>query len=256
MVQRVWLQVLVGVGFLWIGSSVVAQELATLKGHFVYDGEPPAPEKLVPDKDTEVCGKHTLVREQVAVGKDGGLANIAVWLNTKGIAAPADAPSPGPVVLDNKDCRFEPHIVVLRTGQPLELKNSDPVGHNTMASPQNNSTFNVLIPANGTQSIKSLTRPERMPFEVKCSIHPWMNAWVILQDGPFVAVTGADGGFEIKGLPTGKKLEFQVWQEKVRFLKNIKLGSTTTSAFGRFSLTLTPGENDLGTIKVSPAALK
>lgn len=253
---RIWLSGVIVTVLSLIGTCGSAQDQAIIKGRFVYDGTPPVPEKLAPDKDSEVCGKHTLVREQVTVGKDGGLANVGVWLSSKGIAPPADAPAPGAAVIDNKDCRFEPHVIVLRTGQPLELKNSDPVGHNTMASPQNNPTFNVLIPANGSQTVKSLMRAERMPFEVKCSIHPWMNAWVVLQDHPFTAVSGPDGSFEIKGLPAGKKLEFQVWQEKARYLKNVDVGSTKTSAFGRFSLTLKPGENDLGVIKVPASAFK
>ena len=39
------------------------------------------------------------------------------------------------VVLDNKDCRFEPHVAVVRTSQKLALKNSDPVGHNSKIDP-------------------------------------------------------------------------------------------------------------------------
>ena len=36
-----------------------------------------------------------------------------------------------PVILDNLKCRFHPHVAVLQVGQPLILKNSDSVGHNT-----------------------------------------------------------------------------------------------------------------------------
>lgn len=256
MVRQSWLRFVLGIAIVGMGTSSMAQERATLRGRFVFDGTQPVPEKLVPDKDTAVCGKHQLVREQLVVGPDGGLANVGVWLLTKGIVPPADAAPPAAAVMDNKDCRFEPHVVLLRAGQALELKNSDPVGHNVMATPQSNPTFNILIPANGSQTIKSLTRSERLPFEVKCSIHPWMNGWVVLQDNPFVAVSDRDGRFEIQGLPADKKLDFQVWQEKVRFVKNVSIGSTKTSPFGRFSMTLKAGVNDLGDIKVPPAALK
>ena len=236
-------------------SGAEAHGQATLKGRFVYDGTPPTPEKITPTQDAAICGKHNLVRQQLVVGKDGGLANVVLWLTTKGIAAPDAAPST-PAVLDNKGCHFEPHVLLMRAGQPLEIKNSDPAGHNTKGSPKSTPEFNILIPANGSQTVKTLTKAERQPFEVQCSIHPWMNGWILIQDGPFAAVTDADGRFEIKGLPEGKPLEFQLWQEKARNLKNLPVGSKKTSAFGRLPITLKSGENDLGDIKVPASAFK
>ena len=40
-----------------------------------------------------------------------------------------------------------------------------------------------------------------VPF--KCDVHGWMNAYVGVLDHPYFAVTGADGTFELKGLPPG-----------------------------------------------------
>ena len=49
-------------------------------------------------------------------------------------------------------------------------------------------------------------------FQVKCDVHPWMLAHVNVFDHPFFAVTGADGGFEIKGLPAGS-YTLEAWHE-------------------------------------------
>lgn len=251
-------RMLIAGGFIMVYAALaggVCFGQATLKGRFVYEGTPPTAEDIKPDKDVEICGKHHLVRQQLVVSKEGGLANAAIWLTTKGVKAPGDAPST-PAVIDNKECRFEPHMLVLRAGQPLEIKNSDPAGHNTMGTPQTNPGFNVLVPANGSQTVKNLAKAERLPFEVKCSIHPWMNAWILLQDGPFAAVSDAEGRFEIKGLPAGKSLDFQLWQEKAHSLKNLAVGEKKTNAFGRFNITLKDGENDLGEVKVPASAFK
>ena len=125
------------------------------------------------------------------------------------------------VVVDNKDCRFEPHVSILRVGQTLVIKNSDPVGHNTQADALKNAPFNDLIPA-GSEIKKNWTQAETLPVRIGCSIHTWMGGYVLVRPNPYAAVTDADGKFTIKDLPAGKELEFSLWQEKSGYLKNAK----------------------------------
>jgi plastocyanin len=174
----------------------------------------------------------------------------------KGIAVnPAlQANAKTPVVLDNKGCMFEPHVVVLRTGQPLLLKNSDSVAHNTKADLLKNDSFNDLIPANADMEKAGLTKEESLPLPVSCSIHPWMTGVLLIRDNPYTAVSAADGTFEIKDLPAGEPIEFQFWQEKVGNLKGIQGTGLTADSKGRAKLTLKVGVNDLGDIKI-PAAV-
>ena len=47
---------------------------------------------------------------------------------------------------------------------------------------------------------------------VVCNIHPWMKAYILSLDHPYMAVTGEDGTFEIKNMPAGQH-EFQFWHE-------------------------------------------
>ena len=84
------------------------------------------------------------------------------------------------VVLDNKNCRFEPHVMVMSTSEKLVIKNSDPVGHNSKLEPVKNPAFNSLIPA-GQQVDDPLSKEETLPVKVGCSIHPWMGAWIIVR---------------------------------------------------------------------------
>jgi hypothetical protein len=52
-------------------------------------------------------------------------------------------------------------------------------------------------------------------FKMKCDVHPWMVAWVVVVDNPYYAVTAADGSYKIdtKNLPDGN-YSLVAWHEK------------------------------------------
>ena len=227
----------------------------TLKGKFVLDGD--APKLVNPDvnKDVEVCGKHMLVNEELLVDANKGIANVVVYVRTKGVQVHPDvaAAATKPVVYDNKGCRFEPHVLAVTIGQPLVIRNSDPVGHNSNGSPPGDTPFNPLIPANGGEFEYKFKRGQQKGVPVTCSIHPWMKGYVLPRDNPYVAVTNDKGEFEIKNLPAGEELEIQLWHEKA----DNGLEADSKWPKGRQKLKVTAdGVVDLGEIKVSAAALK
>jgi len=129
------------------GADIAAGGWGTLRGRFVYDGDPPTRKKAVVNKDTEVCGAFDLRDEQLIVAEDGGLADIVLWLRTEDTPIHEDygATADASVELDNNQCRFEPHVVALRLGQTLHIKNSDPVAHNTKIEFGANQAFNEGI---------------------------------------------------------------------------------------------------------------
>lgn len=240
---------------LGVGSAASAQT-ATLKGKFVYDGEPPKPVKLdcgptgQINKDVQTCCKVEHFDQSLVVNKGGEIANIVVYVRTRNLKVPAElaAAQKQPVLLDNEDCKFKPHVIGLMKGQKLLVGNSDNVGHNTNIAAQN---FNPIVAA-GKQVESEPKTITLIPNQVSCNIHPWMTAWVLVRPDPFFAISAEDGTFEISGLPAGQELEFQVWQEKSGFVTAVKLGDkATTWQRGRFKQKLKAGENDLGEIKVA-----
>ena len=79
---------------------------------------------------------------------------------------------------------------------------------------------------------------------------------MLVQDHPYMAVSGEDGTFEIKNIPAGKH-EFQFWHEAPGYLKNLKFKGGTTDRQGRAELTIAAGQTlDLGDIKVPASVLK
>jgi hypothetical protein len=180
------------------------------------------------------------------------LANVFIWVRTKDVkvAPEYEAKAKEKAVLDNHDCRFQPHALAMRNTQPLDVKNSDPMGHNTNAALVVNAPFNGIIPA-GSEHDVALSAAENTPATVTCNIHPWMKAYLLVRPDPYFAVSDKDGKFEIKDLPAGKELEFQVWQEKSGNVDKAKIGGKDADwKRGRFKYTIKPGANDMGEIKL------
>lgn len=242
-------------------ESLHAQQWGDLTGQFIYDGTPPTASPVTVTKDIEVCGKHMLVNESLVVGPDGGLANVVVYLylglgDTKPEVHSSYAESEkAEVALDNDKCRFAPHIALLRTSQTLVIGNKDAVGHNTKIDTFANAPINPIIPAGGQLS-QQFPAEERLPVPVSCSIHPWMQAYLVVKEHPYIAASDASGKFVIKNLPAGT-WTFQAWQEKAGYVSDVTLnGSPTEWSRGRFEITIEPGVNDLGEIKVAASAFQ
>ena len=239
-------------------SLASAAEWGDLTGRFIYDGKAPAPKSIKVTKDPEVCSKHKLVEEQLVVGPQGELANIIVFLRTaKPTVHPDLKDAKGDVVLDNLNCRFEPHVALLQTSQALVIKNSDPTGHNTNIT-SFNAPFNQSIPIQG--EVKTFFKAEeKFPLKVACNIHPWMNAVLVIRGNPYMAVSDSEGRFTIAKLPVGKELEFQLWHETQGFVKGsgVKgIKGAKVDNRGRFKMKIKPGANDLGEIRIDPSVVK
>ena len=238
-----------------------AAEWGSIKGRFVVDGAPPQVPPLQVTKD-QFCIEIQPKNETLVVGENNGLANAVVFLRVprRGkveVHPDFDAQLSEPAVLDNKNCAFQPHVSLVRVGQPFIIKNSDPdpVSHNTNAKLFQNGQFNVIIAVGEEKSMK-FSKTETLPMPVNCNIHPFMQGHILVQDHPYMAVAGKDGTFEIKNVPAGKH-EFQFWHEAPGYLKAVKYKGGAANRQGRVELTIAAGQTlDLGEIKVPASMLK
>jgi hypothetical protein len=245
-----------------LSLSTANAQWGDLSGTFVYDGDPPTPSPVLVTKDQAFCGKHELFNESLTVNPaNKGIQGIVVYLyQARGGAEVKVHPSyeesaKGEVRIDNVGCRFEPHVVAMRTSQTLVVGNKDDVGHNTKIDTVKNVPINPIIPSQ-SEIKQPFPKEERLPVRISCSIHPWMGAILVIKDSPYMAVTDQDGKFTIANLPEGP-WEFQVWQEKSGYIDSVKLaGKATKWNKGRFEHTVAAGDNDLGQILVPPASFK
>lgn len=116
-----------------------------------------------------------------------------------------------PVVVDQRDYEFHPHVLGIRAGQPLRVHSSDAAHHNVNCQPFDNDGFNVMM-MDGEAVTRTFPHPEIMIL-LKCDLHPHMKAWVGVVDHPWFAVTGEDGRFAFDGLPPGRYV-VAAWEER------------------------------------------
>ena len=230
---------------------------ATLKGRFVFTGSAGQAKPLIVDKDTEVCSKDGMKlfdRSLLVDDSSKGLANVVVFLR-KSSRVKQEVPTE-PLLFDQKNCEFLAPVFAGRVGQPIDVKNSDPIGHNTNIA---GTSFNQLIPA-GESTTFTPGRETGLPVTVTCNIHPWMKAYAVFREDGYVAVSSADGSFTIPDLPADEPLEFQVWHERATGRSgavSLDQPELKWNAKGRFKLTLEEDEvKDLGTLEVPSEAIR
>lgn len=239
-----------------IPQNAFAQQWGTVKGRFVVQGELENRAALaLPVAVAPFCGAG-LPNPGVQVDNKGNLKNVAVWLH---VDRNAEAPQPHPsyaakakekVVIDNKACVYDPHVVAVMVDQPVEFTNSDPVPHNFKIEGFKNNGLNQLVPINGAFPHK-FTQEERYPMNASCAIHPWMVGKIIVRESPYMAVSGADGTFTIENLPVGKH-KLQIWHEVPGNVKEmIVAGKPYTDRRGLLEIDVKAGENDLGDLKIN-----
>ncbi len=235
-------------------STPVGTGWATLKGRFLFAGTPGERAVLTVDKDMEVCSRDgmKLYDQSLRIDPENkGLADVVLFVR-KSTRVKEASPSGEPLVFDQKNCEFITPVFAARVGRPVDVRNSDPIGHNTNIS---GTPFNQLIPADGG-SIFTPGSENGMPVSVTCNIHPWMKAYAVFRKDGYVAVSAVDGAFEMPDLPAGEPLEFQVWHSRAAGGLKLDRPDLKWSPKGRFKITLDPDQvKDLGTIEVPAAAL-
>lgn len=183
------------------------------RGKVLFEGDRPAVKELkVPAAAATGCcpaGEEvSRLDRSLLISKERGIANCVVTVTVKGakVEVPKEA-----FELDQKACRFQPHLQVVPAGAKVAFLNSDETSHNVHLKTVANKAMNQTVMA-GKKIESVFEEPERI--KVTCDMHPWMSAWVIVTDATHWAVTDADGAFALEGLPAGEH-EAMVWHEKL-----------------------------------------
>lgn len=206
-------------------AVVFAEGYGDVRGRFVLDGPALSLSQLVDvggkgAKDADICGVSGVPDESIVVDENGNVANVVLFPleKPKAIHPELVAPPKTPVVFDTKGCRFVPHILSVRVGQPIIQTSHDTCAHNTSAWFVNNYGWSFAVPPNDRKGTTiTLNKAEPLPIPVRCDIHPYMQSYWLINDHPYTAVSAADGTFAIEQLPEGVHT-FRIWQETAGYL--------------------------------------
>ena len=190
---------------------IAVHEGGTITGTVKWSGPVPRAPKLPITKDPRVCDPEshkTRDLERLLVDSDGGVANTVVFLKDITQGKAMDLPD-ARQHLDQKSCRYVPHIMLIPQGSSLEAKSSDPILHTVhmTGAASNNIPFpmqNQFIPIN---------LPRSGVVELKCNAgHVWMNAEILIVKHPYYSVTDEHGFFKLTDVPPGE-YEIEAWHE-------------------------------------------
>ena len=188
-------------------QSFTVRDGGTIAGKVVFNGQ----WKSVPiavSKDTKVCGKNQQDSSMILDAQGGVQGAVVRIMNIQ----KGKEMEPANPVLDQKGCRYEPHVLAFPVGTSLEILNSDGILHNVHSFSEKNSPFNKAQPKFRKKITQTFTEAELI--SLKCDVHNWMSAWLFVSDHPYYSVTSSNGTFELADVPPGT-YTLEVWQEKL-----------------------------------------
>jgi polysaccharide lyase family 4-like protein len=183
----------------------------TISGTVKWSGAVPRNIEVPITKDPQICdpdGKKTTDLERLIVGPEGGVANTVVYLKDVSSGKAFDLP-PQRRHLDQKHCRYIPHILLVPKDEMLTMQSSDATLHTVHMDGA--ASFNLPFPFPD----KPTSRPMSTPgvVNLRCNGgHVWMNAEMMVVTHPYYAVTDESGRFEFTDVPPGT-YQIVAWHE-------------------------------------------
>jgi hypothetical protein len=197
----------------------------TITGRVSLSGTAQTIHQLTVNKDVHCCGS-TTASPRLSLGNNSGLKNAVVYI--KNISGGKQFEQIDPVLLDQKECHFEPHVAILPEGGPLVIRNSDEVLHNvrTYRIEDGKTVFNIAQPVQGQQtSIRPAVFDRPGIYHAVCDAgHPWMSAFIVVAEHPYYTLTDENGNFTLEDVPPGT-YRLKVWHGGVHIKETRTSGS-------------------------------
>jgi hypothetical protein len=183
----------------------------TVSGTVKWSGPVPHALDFPITKDPQICapdGSKTVSLERLIVGPEGGVANTIVYLKNisagKALGLPEQRRH-----LDQRHCRYIPHILLVPQNAALQMQSSDATLHTIHMDGA--ATYNLPFPFPNQLNSRTMTTPGLV--NLRCNGgHVWMNAEMMVVQHPYYAVTDESGRFEFTNVPSGT-YQVVAWHE-------------------------------------------
>jgi hypothetical protein len=183
----------------------------TISGTVKWSGPVPHELDFPITKDPQICeqdGKKTTSLERLIVGPEGGVANTIVYLKNISAGKALELPEQQRH-LDQKHCRYIPHILLVPQGTALQMESSDATLHTIHMDGA--ASFNLPFPFPNQVTSRTMSTPGLV--NLRCNGgHVWMNAEMMVVSHPYYAVTDESGRFEFTDVPPGT-YQIVAWHE-------------------------------------------
>jgi hypothetical protein len=193
-------------------SSDKVRHTSTIRGTVNYGGVAVQKKRINLSRFPECDAQHPggLFSENLILGSANELESAIVYL----IGKPSDDQrfeTEEKAFLRVEKCRFVPRVIGVRSNQGIYLTNSDKFPHAYHSVGRNNPPMSVVLPP-GDSASRIALKEEDSPLSVRCDIHPWEQAWILVIPHSHFSVTGPSGNYEIKNVPSGRYV-LECWHE-------------------------------------------
>jgi hypothetical protein len=189
---------------------ISVQDGGNIKGTVKWQGAVPHLMASEINKDPQVCdplGEKRRDLGRLLVGPNNGVANTVVFLKNVARGKAMDLPA-ARRSLNQKTCRYEPHVLLVPLDATLAVKSSDPLLHTVQMSGK--ADFNLPFIKDGQEIDRQMVREGSV--SLRCNVHIWMNGEMMVAPHPYYAVTDEAGYFELTDVPPGD-YEIEAWHE-------------------------------------------
>jgi plastocyanin len=182
----------------------------TIRGTVTWQGGVPHLAAAELNRDPQVCdplGQKHRDLERLLVAPNGGVANTVVFLKNITRGKAMDLPVERRH-LNQKSCRYEPHVLLVPVQETVTVKSSDPLLHTVQMA--GSSDYNLPFTSAGQEITRPMNREGTVTL--RCNVHIWMNGEMVVARHPYYAVTDQNGNFELTQVPPGE-YEIVAWHE-------------------------------------------
>ena len=209
-------------------SAAGNKDPGIIGGEVVFKGTPPV--RPILDRSADpFCAKTTARKEAVVVTR-GKLRDVHVRIKS-GTAGKHKAPKRH-VSIDQTNCSYHPRVVGVMQGQKLSIGNSDPTFHNVHGKKGTRTAFNLGHPQSAPPILRDPGKAGEV-LKLGCDVHAWMQAFAVVTDHPYFAVTAKDGRFRLPNVPPGIYI-LEAWHPTLGLKTatiRVRPGATTNTKF-------------------------